>query len=77
MEIAFATILRMRRLAIFVAFPIGGWSGANAQWDIEESHRTASLRGIHNISAGIAWAVYCGFVTGLRVPCSGACDGPA
>jgi hypothetical protein len=42
-----------------------------------ESHRTASLRGIQNVGAGIAWAVYCGFVTGLRVPCSGASDGPA
>jgi hypothetical protein len=33
-----------------------GWSGANAQWDIEESHTTASLRGIHNVGAGVAWA---------------------
>src|SRR5271156_686825 len=27
-----------------------------AQWDIEESHTTASLRGIHNVGAGVAWA---------------------
>src|SRR5260370_29377652 len=27
-----------------------------AQWDIEESHTTASLRGIHNAGGGVAWA---------------------
>ncbi len=27
-----------------------------AQWDIEESHTTASLRGIHNVGGGVAWA---------------------
>src|SRR5271156_6215291 len=29
---------------------------AHAQWDIEESHTTASLRGIHNVGNGVAWA---------------------
>ena len=29
---------------------------AKAQWDIEESHTTASLRGIHNVGGGVAWA---------------------
>jgi hypothetical protein len=29
---------------------------AHAQWDIEESHTTASLRGIHNAGGGVAWA---------------------
>jgi len=56
MEIAFATILRMRRLAIFVAFLFVGCSEANAQWNIEESNTTASLRGIHNVGGGVAWA---------------------
>ncbi len=28
----------------------------HAQWDIEESHTTAGLRGIHNVGGGIAWA---------------------
>jgi hypothetical protein len=28
----------------------------HAQWDIEESHTTASLRGIHNTGGGVAWA---------------------
>jgi hypothetical protein len=27
-----------------------------AQWEIEDSHTTASLRGIHNVGGGIAWA---------------------
>ena len=27
-----------------------------AQWDIEESHTAASLRGIHNVGGGVAWA---------------------
>jgi photosystem II stability/assembly factor-like uncharacterized protein len=27
-----------------------------AQWDIEDSHSTASLRGIHNVGGGVAWA---------------------
>ena len=29
---------------------------SKAQWDIEESHTTASLRGIHNVGGGVAWA---------------------
>jgi photosystem II stability/assembly factor-like uncharacterized protein len=28
----------------------------HAQWDIEDSHTTASLRGIHNVGGGVAWA---------------------
>ncbi len=29
---------------------------AEAQFDIEDSHTTASLRGIHNVGGGVAWA---------------------
>ncbi len=29
---------------------------ANAQWEIEESHTSASLRGIHSVGGGVAWA---------------------
>jgi photosystem II stability/assembly factor-like uncharacterized protein len=46
----------MRRLAFFVAFLFAGLSSANAQWEIEESHTTADLRGIHNVGGGVAWA---------------------
>ncbi|WP_213805493.1 hypothetical protein [Granulicella sp. dw_53] len=29
---------------------------ASAQWKIQDSHTTASLRGIHSLGAGVAWA---------------------
>jgi photosystem II stability/assembly factor-like uncharacterized protein len=29
---------------------------SKAQWEIEDSHTTASLRGIHNVGGGVAWA---------------------
>jgi hypothetical protein len=29
---------------------------ASAQWDLQDSHTTASLRGIHNVGGGVAWA---------------------
>ena len=29
---------------------------SKAQWDIEDSNTTASLRGIHNVGGGVAWA---------------------
>jgi hypothetical protein len=43
--------LRLLLLALFFAA-----TTARAQFDIEESHTTASLRGIHNVGAGVAWA---------------------
>jgi hypothetical protein len=46
----------MRGLAFFVVFLFAGLSCANAQWDIEDSNTTASLRGIHNVGRGVAWA---------------------
>ena len=30
--------------------------GAGAQWVLQESHSTASLRGIHAVSKDVAWA---------------------
>ena len=41
-------------LAAFAFLPIA--TTAHAQWEIEESHTTASLRGIHNVGGGVAWA---------------------
>ena len=29
---------------------------AQAQWELQDSHTTASLRGIHNVGGGVAWA---------------------
>src|SRR5580704_386958 len=31
-------------------------ASSRAQFDIEDSHTTASLRGIHNVGGGVAWA---------------------
>jgi photosystem II stability/assembly factor-like uncharacterized protein len=45
-----STLLRLT--AILLAATLA----AHAQWDIEESHTTASLRGIHNVGGGVAWA---------------------
>jgi photosystem II stability/assembly factor-like uncharacterized protein len=55
-DITFITLLCMHGLAFFVAFLFAGLSCANAQWDIEDSNTTASLRGIHNVGRGVAWA---------------------
>src|ERR1700733_4562663 len=43
--------LRLLLLAFLFAAP-----AARAQFDMEESHTTASLRGVHNVGAGVAWA---------------------
>jgi hypothetical protein len=49
------TIQQMRSFLIFLAFLLVA-TEAHAQWDIEESHTTASLRGIHNVGGGVVWA---------------------
>jgi photosystem II stability/assembly factor-like uncharacterized protein len=41
---------------LLAAILLAATSTAQAQWDIEESHTTASLRGIHNVGGGVAWA---------------------
>jgi hypothetical protein len=47
---------RMFRLAFSVVFLFAGLSSSYAQWEIQESHTTADLRGIANVGQGIAWA---------------------
>src|SRR5215472_15428915 len=46
--------MRLYLLALFclplLAIP------TEAQWDLQDSHTTASLRGIHNVGGGVAWA---------------------
>jgi photosystem II stability/assembly factor-like uncharacterized protein len=46
--------MRLHRLALlclpFVTVP------THAQWNVQDSHTTASLRGIHNVAGGVAWA---------------------
>src|SRR5271163_5089749 len=49
----------MRSVLLLLSFALAATqatSRAYAQWDIEESHTTASLRGIHNVGGGVAWA---------------------
>ncbi len=43
------------RFLVFIALLLGTAS-AQAQFDLEESHTTASLRGIDSLGAGVAWA---------------------
>jgi hypothetical protein len=46
----------MFRLAFSVVFLFAGLSSSYAQWEIEESHTAADLRGIANVGQEIAWA---------------------
>ena len=43
-------------LLVIIIFVLTLGFQAQAQWDIEDSHTTASLRGIDNVEAGVAWA---------------------
>ena len=45
----------MRRIALLLVF-VASSAPSFAQWTIEDSHTTASLRGIHNVGGGVAWA---------------------
>ena len=45
-----------RRLHAAFAILLLPTLAAQAQWDIQNSHTTASLRGIDNVGNGIAWA---------------------
>ena len=44
------TVLALLTAAFSASIP------CTAQWEIEDSHTTASFRGIHNVGGGIAWA---------------------
>jgi photosystem II stability/assembly factor-like uncharacterized protein len=46
----------MFRLAFFVLFLFAALSSSSAQWEVEDSHTTADLRGIHAVGNGVAWA---------------------
>src|SRR5216683_1528214 len=43
-------------LKYIVALLVAATLSAHAQWDIQESHTAASLRGVHNVGSGVAWA---------------------
>jgi len=44
------------RLAALLLLIAATTAHCEAQWEIEDSHTTASLRGIHNVGGGVAWA---------------------
>jgi len=46
--------MRRHGWLVAVLLAVCGW--AHAQWDLEDSHTTADLRGIDNVGAGVAWA---------------------
>lgn len=46
----------MQRVLIVVVFLLAGLQSAWAQWEMQESHTTAGLRGIHAVNNMIAWA---------------------
>jgi hypothetical protein len=48
--------LPRRKYLLALAILIAATLPAQAQWDIQDSHTTASLRGIHNVGGGVAWA---------------------
>jgi photosystem II stability/assembly factor-like uncharacterized protein len=46
----------MQRHAWLPVFLIFAWGAAHAQWQMEDSHTTADLRGIDNVGGGVVWA---------------------
>ena len=49
-------MLDMRKKSWFIGFALAISAVANAQWQLQDSHTTADLRGIHNVGGGAAWA---------------------
>ena len=50
------TVVEVLRIALAALVLLSTATTTQAQWDIEDSHTTASLRGIHNVGGGVAWA---------------------
>ena len=46
----------MHRPILTFAFLFAICAAAQAQWELEDSHTTADLRGIDNVGGGVAWA---------------------
>jgi photosystem II stability/assembly factor-like uncharacterized protein len=46
----------MRRLAFSLGLLLAALTNVQAQWQIQQSHTSSSLRGIHSIGKGVAWA---------------------
>jgi photosystem II stability/assembly factor-like uncharacterized protein len=50
------TLFRMQKAGLLLAFLLAACGLAHAQWQLEDSHTTADLRGIDNVGGGVAWA---------------------
>jgi len=46
----------MRKKSWLIGFALAISAVANAQWQVQDSHTTADLRGIHSVGGGVAWA---------------------
>jgi len=46
----------MQRAGLLLGILLAACGAAHAQWDLEDSHTTADLRGIDNVGGGVAWA---------------------
>jgi hypothetical protein len=46
----------MNRQVVLLALLLAAAITAHAQWDLQDSHSTADLRGIDNVGGGVAWA---------------------
>jgi hypothetical protein len=46
----------MQRHAWLLTLLLAASAAAHPQWDLEDSHTTADLRGIDNVGSGVAWA---------------------
>lgn len=46
----------MRKLGWLAGIVLATCSAAQAQWQMQDSHTTADLRGIDNVGGGVAWA---------------------
>jgi len=46
----------MRNSSLWLWLLLAACGVAQAQWDLQESHSTADLRGIDNVGSGVAWA---------------------
>ncbi|HEX9120431.1 MAG TPA: hypothetical protein VF840_07825, partial [Terriglobales bacterium] len=55
-RLAFATLPRVARNLLFVVFMLAAFASARGQWEVQESHSTANLRGIHSVDGLVAWA---------------------
>jgi len=44
-----------RRISL-IGLALAVCGSACAQWQLQDSHTTADLRGIHNVGNGVAWA---------------------